>query len=111
MMAWRRRNVTDYNDFDVDDSTDGSAEKAAEAFRNFSKQTTPIGAVILFAGEECPPGWFFCDGTQYPRSEFPDIANWPANLLDDATFTVPTLESPVPGLRYIIRVWRRDKQV
>lgn len=34
----------------------------------------PIGAIIAFAGSAEPEGWFFCDGSDVPRNNYPKLA-------------------------------------
>lgn len=65
----------------------------------------PVGTVIAFAGRDIPRGWMLCDGTALSRAIYDRlfaVIRTDFGADDDATFRLPDLRPPAPGIRYLI---------
>ena len=38
-------------------------------------EVLPVGTITMFGGTTAPTGWFICDGSEYPRTTYADLAN------------------------------------
>lgn len=66
----------------------------------------PVGAIVLYSGEEVPDGWVWCSGSIASIDEFPNLYMIINREFEDGTektFRLPKLDSPAPGLRYMIK--------
>lgn len=66
----------------------------------------PIGSVKLYAGNDTPKRWLFCDGQPISRETYHVLFKAIGTKFGygdgENTFNVPLLESPFEGFRYII---------
>ena len=62
-----------------------------------------VGEVRLYAGEQCPEGWLWCDGLAYKHNEKPALYSTVGHRFggEGELFCVPSIE-PIGGVRYII---------
>lgn len=42
--------------------------------RQSTVTTHPVGSIISYGGSVAPPGWLLCDGGEYPKVSFPELA-------------------------------------
>lgn len=69
------------------------------------KQTSPIGAVQMFAGDNPPNGWLLCDGRSLLIADYPELAavlrdnvydKYLYGAVDDTHFNLPNFHGRVP---------------
>lgn len=69
------------------------------------KQTSPIGAVQMFAGDNPPNGWLLCDGRSLLIADYPELANalysqdlqaYIYGAADSSHFNLPNFDGRVP---------------
>ena len=53
----------------------GVLAKATPAQLIGSIDTMPVGTIIMYGGPVAPTGWFICDGEEYDRTTYLDLAN------------------------------------
>lgn len=60
----------------------------------------PTGAIICFAGQVVPTGWFLCDGSEISKSEYPKlfslIGNTYGTPVNSSNFVLPNLQQRIP---------------
>jgi len=60
----------------------------------------PTGAIICFAGQVVPIGWFLCDGSEISKSEYPKlfslIGNTYGTPVNSSNFVLPNLQQRIP---------------
>lgn len=65
-----------------------------------NKRTSPCGTVAMFAGQNCPDGWLWCNGGTYKQSEYPKlfaiIGNYYGGSRAAGTFAVPNMTYRFP---------------
>lgn len=67
---------------------------------NMNKRTSPCGTVAMFAGQNCPDGWLWCNGGVYKQSDYPKlysiIGNYYGGAKAAGTFAVPNMTYRFP---------------
>lgn len=67
---------------------------------NMNKRTSPCGTVAMFAGQNCPDGWLWCNGGVYKQSDYPKlysiIGNYYGGSKQAGTFAVPNMTYRFP---------------
>ncbi len=67
----------------------------------------PIGGILLFAGENLPKGWHYCDGAVLRREKYPRLFEAIGTKFGEGdgstTFPIPHLADLAVNIRYIIR--------
>lgn len=65
-----------------------------------NKRTCPCGTVAMFAGQNCPDGWNWCNGGVYKQSDYPLLYSIIGNAYGGAkaagTFAVPNMTYRMP---------------
>ena len=65
-----------------------------------NKRTSPCGTVAMFAGQNCPDGWLWCNGGVYKQSDYPKlfsiIGNYYGGSRQAGTFAVPNMTYRFP---------------
>ena len=65
-----------------------------------NKRTSPCGSVAMFAGQNCPDGWLWCNGGVYKQSDYPKlfsiIGNYYGGSRQAGTFAVPNMTYRFP---------------
>lgn len=65
-----------------------------------NKRTSPVGTVAMFAGQNCPDGWLWCNGGTYKISDYPKlypiIGNYYGGSRAAGTFAVPNMTYRFP---------------
>lgn len=65
-----------------------------------NKHTCPCGTVAMFAGQNCPDGWLWCNGGVYKQSDYPllfsIIGNYYGGSRQAGTFAVPNMTYRFP---------------
>ena len=65
-----------------------------------NKRTSPCGTVTMFAGQNCPDGWLWCNGGVYKQSDYPKlfsiIGNYYGGSRQAGTFAVPNMTYRFP---------------
>lgn len=65
-----------------------------------NKRTSPCGTVAMFAGQNCPDGWLWCNGGVYKQSDYPKlysiIGNYYGGARAAGTFAVPNMTYRFP---------------
>ena len=74
-------------------------------------EVLPVGTITMFGGKTAPTGWFICDGEEYPRGPYLELANalgynpsdsetwYYGNPSDPATlFRIPDLRGVFPTM-------------
>ena len=65
-----------------------------------NKRTSPCGTVAMFAGQNCPDGWLWCNGGVYKQSDylklFSIIGNYYGGSRQAGTFAVPNMTYRFP---------------
>ena len=70
-----------------------------------AEQTSPypnIGTILMWAGgfgiDQCPSGWLICDGSSYPKNDYPELYDVIDTTFggDNDYFNVPNLVKRVP---------------
>lgn len=74
-----------------------------------STLTSPVGAIVAFAGEDAPAGWLICDGSSVSRATYAGlyaVLGQRYGVVDGASFNLPNMvgrmlimqnEADVPG--------------
>lgn len=89
-----RNNANTFVEVLVNDASLGVAKIGAVPYAVEAGNGVPPGTILAFAGQTAPPGWLPCDGTSYPRTQYPDLfqvvgTQWGA--ADGTSFNVPDL--------------------
>ena len=65
-----------------------------------NKRTCPCGTVAMFAGQNCPDGWNWCNGGVYKQSDYPLLYSIIGNTYGGSkaagTFAVPNMTYRMP---------------
>jgi microcystin-dependent protein len=84
------------------------------SYDDLAHRTSPIGAIVLFAGADAPEGWLVCDGREILQKDYQALfkcigTKWgklshsPFNQREDTiSFLLPKVQSPALNLHYII---------
>ena len=70
----------------------------------------PLGTVCLFAGDDLPEGWAWCDGEEMARQStaFRLLGTKFGEGDGSKTFNLPRLRDPERGIRYMIKLAHRQ---
>lgn len=94
-------NVADYlnRTFEVPIIKEGGAIRFNGRIKDQMGWVTPVGAVILYAGETAPEGWLLCDGSSYETEKYSQLHE----VLKKDVLPNPTNQSGDETLKYIIK--------
>src|SRR5262245_54012737 len=91
----------------MDEPMNQSSSDQANYFAALLNQLCPRGTIVLYIGDDLPPGWLVCDGSEVSRETWPGLFGLFGTRYGagdgSTTYNLPDLASPFPHIKYIIR--------
>lgn len=88
----------------IQDGDTTTAQKVLSLVNNaitiINRHNCPVGTVAMFAGQNCPDGWTWCNGATFKTSQYPTlysiIGNYYGGDRAAGTFAVPNMTYRMP---------------